>query len=68
MADGLLHFVHTPLFEETAEGVLGDDGLRAAQEMIRANPDVGTVIKGTGGALTRLGRYGAGSKSGGENA
>lgn len=46
----LLHFVHTPLFDESAEDLLGLDGLRAAQAMIQANPDVGKLIQGTSGA------------------
>ena len=65
MAEALLHFVHTSLFEETAEEVLGDDGLRAVQEMIQANPEVGAVVKGTGGARKiRVAARGRG-KSGG---
>ena len=50
MGDRLLHFVHTSLFEEDVEEVLGDDGLRALQKMIQANPEVGRLIQGAGGA------------------
>ena len=65
MADALLHFIHTSLFEESIEEVLGDDGLRAVQEMIQANPEVGPVIRGTGGARKMRVAAGGRGKSGG---
>jgi len=59
-AGALLHFIHTPLFDESAEELLGLDGLREVQAIIQANPDVGRLIKGTSGA--RKMRVGVGGR------
>lgn len=62
---GLLHFVHTPLFDESAAEALGSEGLRVAQLMIQANPEVGRLIRGSGGARKmRMGIGGRGKSYG----
>src|ERR1700712_906178 len=47
----LIHFIHTPLFDESAESVpLTDADLRAVQNTLRADPETGDLIRGAGGA------------------
>ena len=61
----LLHFIHTPLFDESAAEALGPDALREAQLMIQVNPEVGQLIRGSGGARKmRVGIGGRGKSYG----
>jgi hypothetical protein len=61
----LLHFIHTPEFEESAAETLGDEELRAAQIDLQANPEAGRLIAGTGGARKLRVATGRRGKSGG---
>lgn len=61
----LLHFIHTPLFDESADQALGAEGLRLAQVMLQANPEIGRLIQGSGGARKmRVGVGGRGTSYG----
>ena len=44
-----LTFVYLPLFERTAEGVLGDEEMQAVEQQLLDNPRAGDVEAGTGG-------------------
>jgi hypothetical protein len=61
----LLHFIHTPMFDESADEVFDAEDLRALQALIQANPEVGRRIQGTGGARKmRVGIAGRGKSYG----
>lgn len=46
----LLHFIHTPDFDECLIDIpLSDDELREVQQILQAHPEAGAVIRGTGG-------------------
>jgi mRNA-degrading endonuclease RelE of RelBE toxin-antitoxin system len=61
----LLQFIHTPLFDESAEEALSDDELRAVQAALQENPEAGRLISGTGGARKLRVATGGRGKSGG---
>lgn len=44
-----LLFVYTALFDRQADGLLTDDNLRAIEQLLEANPQVGVVVPGAGG-------------------
>jgi hypothetical protein len=44
-----MEFVEAPAFTRHLSGYLDDDGYRELQRRLRANPDLGEVMPGTGG-------------------
>jgi hypothetical protein len=64
--DRLLHFIHTPDFDDCLIDIpMSDEELREVQQGLQANPEAGSVIRGTGGVRkSRAGAKGRG-KSGG---
>ena len=61
----MVTFVESPLFTKQVRDYLTDDEFRAFQLFLAANPDVGAVVRGSGGVRkVRWNRRGTG-KSGG---
>lgn len=60
-----LEFVHLPLFERTAKGLLDDEDLRALELDLLENPERGSVQAGTGGVRKVRVAIGDRGKSGG---
>ncbi|HEU0054441.1 MAG TPA: type II toxin-antitoxin system RelE/ParE family toxin [Longimicrobium sp.] len=44
-----LEFLCTPLFERTRKGVLTDDDVKVLEDALLENPDLGAVVRQTGG-------------------
>lgn len=64
--DALLHFVHTPLFDQSMARVpMTDDELAAMQRELCENPDAGDLVKRAGGARKVRVAIRAGGKRGG---
>lgn len=61
----MVTFVESPLFTKLISDYLADDEYRVFQAFLATNPDVGDVVRGSGGVRkVRWGRRGSG-KSGG---
>jgi hypothetical protein len=61
----MVTFVESPLFTKLVHDYLADDEYRVFQSFLATNPDVGDVVRGSGGVRkVRWGRRGSG-KSGG---
>ena len=64
-APKLLHFLHTPDFDRSLDGIMADDELAELQNLLCRDPKAGATIAGTGGIRKiRIGARGRGQRGG----
>lgn len=60
-----MEFVETSIFTKIITQLMSDDDYRAMQEAMIAQPDIGSVIRGTGGLRKFRWKLGSSGKRGG---